>query len=103
MIYVKPSTHNATTVQCEMYRKLINNGIPVEVEYKIKGSRFDLIVVKNGKVIAIVETKKATKNHKLGKQYKKYSSYGVPLFYVRGMIQVSGTVKQLVNLYQNSP
>ena len=65
MNFIQPRFSSATTVQCEVYRQLSNLGIEAEAEYKVNGSRFDLVVIKNGRIIAIIETKKHTQGQDL--------------------------------------
>lgn len=101
MRFVKPRFPSATTVQCEVYRQLTNLGIRVEAEYKCNGSRFDLIVIRDGKIVAIIETKKRYVKPgppREGRQFKKYSTYGVPLLYTIGLEQVADTIKEVEKL-----
>lgn len=98
-VFTRPKFASATTVQCEVYRQLSNLGIEVLAEYKSYGSRFDLVVIKDGKIVAIIETKKYAKpGPNRGKQYEKYKSYGIPLIYTRGMEQVADTIQEVKKL-----
>lgn len=101
MTFVVPRYPSATTVQCEVYRQLSNLGIQVEAEYKFNGCRFDLIVVKAGKIVAIIETKKTYVKPgppREGRQFKKYASFGIPLIYTIGLEQVANTIEEVKKL-----
>lgn len=98
MKFIAPKFESATTVQCEVYRQLANLGIQTEAEYKTSGCRFDLVVIQDGKVVAIIETKKAYVKPgppREGRQFKKYSSFGIPLIYTLGLGQVPDTIEQV--------
>lgn len=99
--FIKPKFALATTVQCEVYRQLTNLGIQVEAEYKALKCRFDLVVVKDGEIVAIIETKKAYVKPgppRKGRQFQKYASFGIPLIYTLGLEQVADTIEEVKKL-----
>jgi len=95
---------SAGEVQAEVYRQLVNDGIKVAVEYKYLDCRFDLVVVKGSQILAIIETKKAPKVNKKYtsvKQLNKYSRFGIPVIYTRGLAQVSETIKEVKKILKS--
>lgn len=102
--FVKPKNENATQIQCEVYRRLKDLNIEVYVEYKSYKSRFDLITVRNNKIISIIETKKKKLKGKPcaydNRQREKYMAFNIPLFYVIGMEQVNEIIEQIKILHK---
>lgn len=86
-------------IQAEIYRRCKELDIECYLEYKHEHCRFDIVIVRDELIIGIIEVKNSvrTKINKRTRQYKKYSSYGVPLHYCLGQNYVDSTINQIIN------
>ncbi len=94
--------------KAEIYRLLRNAGIGCCLEYrhKIKGQRsciFDLIVVRNRRILLIVEAKN-TPNWGWGnkKQHGRYSRFGVPVWLVTSFCQAKSVAEEIIDHIESS-
>ena len=94
-------------IQAECYRRLRNLGIEVYLEYKHRNCRFDLVVVENGEIVVIVEIKNHQRHYDPArtfktKQFKKYSSLGIPLVYCLSWDELEKTISQILLFLRRS-
>lgn len=94
--------------KAEIYRLLRNAGISCCLEYrhKIKGQRscvFDLIVVRNRRILLIVEAK-STPNWewKKGNQYRRYSRFRVPVWLVTSFCRAKLVATTIIDHMESS-
>ena len=76
--------------------KLLNIG--VYMEHVHENCRFDAVLIKNNKIILIVEFKNRSLGKELwinkeGRQFRKYSKYGVDIMYITNFSQIKEQVK----------
>jgi len=103
-------------IQAECYYRLRLLKIPCCLEYIIKNPktknkyyRLDIAILKKVNkqfhIIAIVEIKNRTypENgiNKNTRQYRRYSSLGLPLIYCLNSIQIDKTIKKIRKVYDN--
>jgi len=91
-------------LQAECYYRLKLLSIESYLEYRHKNCRFDMIIPKGNKIIAIIEFKAYRRSHsnlRSGntKQFKKYSSYGIPVIYCKGKDEIDQTINQIKQLF----
>lgn len=105
-IHYDVQKHREADIQAWLLAKLYKIGIESHLEYKIDSLRVDVAIVKNGKIICVVEVKDTNRPaHEemiKTKQYKQYSSLGIPFFYCFGYSEINETVKQVTELYKNT-
>lgn len=67
-------------------------------------SRFDLVVFKDKKAVCIIEVKNQKREglNTNTKQYKKYSSFGLRLFYCLNMSFVKPLAEEVLEFYKNT-
>ncbi len=77
-------------IQAEIYSRLRAIDIQCCLEYKIwinslqASSRADIVIIRDGYIIAIIEVKSrkvGSKPNKNGRQYQKYEAIGIPFIY----------------------
>lgn len=106
MDYVERIKLSEANVQAELYMALKCEGIQCELEYKIRrpnerGARLDVIIIKDGKIPAIIEVKnhlvpeKTKAEWHTKSQYKRYSRYGVPVLICPAMEYIADVVAQV--------
>lgn len=106
---IEPSSPSEFEIQAWLYSALQSAGFNVRGEVfaktgenrrGFKNARFDLVIFRNGIPQMIIEVKdKPTANGKInysGRQYKKYSAFGIPLAYARGMDEAKALYERLV-------
>ena len=91
-------------IGAEFYHKCRQVDIDLHMEYRLDKSRFDCVMVKNGRIILIIEFKsKKIKNSKKvktsGSQYTKYSQYGIDILYVNHMDCINDCVNTAKNVW----
>jgi hypothetical protein len=82
MDYIKPKHFAEANTQAEIYRQCKEQSIECYLEHTYKNCRFDIVIVKGGSVVGIVEVKQAhhvATKKRLKKQREKYLSFGVPV------------------------
>ena len=97
MRYARPKSRSDTNeveVQAEFYRRCRNAGIECHLQYRVKGARFDCIIVRGDTIVAVVEVKggqrvkpsaagtKTERNERY--QDARYRAFSVPVVWVRG-------------------
>lgn len=105
MDFIRPKRMPEANIQAEIYRYCRNNNISICLEYKKDNCRFDAVIIKNEKIIAIVETK-SRKNidHDRVKrtlQYRKYKKYNVPIILCLHWSEIEKTCQTIANMYNN--
>jgi len=89
------------TIQAECYHRLRLLDIESHMEHRHENCRFDLVIVKDGNILAIIEFKNYARDYshrkrlRNSKQFQKYSSYGVPVIYCRKMEEVDQTIEKI--------
>ena len=75
--------------------KLNDNNITTSIEYKIKKSRVDIVVIKDNLVKCCIEVKKNTRKefNTNTRQYKRYTQIGLPTIYCLGSKNINKTVE----------
>ena len=110
MLFIKRDRISEANIQAEIYHRLKVCGIPCYLEYKVDKCRFDIVILKEHEevteIIAIVEVKSKlgdniNKINYNGRQFKKYSSYGLPLLYCTNMSCVYKTVGKILRIYNS--
>jgi hypothetical protein len=93
LLYIPPKFPSANMVTIKLCHALIESKILFDVEYNIpdkigmRGARFDVIIIHNGNIVGIIETKRnptISPRVKKTKQIERYEQYGVPVFLCRG-------------------
>jgi hypothetical protein len=108
MEYVRPTRLPEANIQAEVYRRLKELNIECVLEYKFvkEKIRADVIVIKDNKIICACEIKsKLYLNRPVNtttKQFKKYFSLGIPIFYTGRLEKVDELINRIVNLYNIS-
>ena len=90
-------TFSESTIQAELYRRLKNHAISIDLEYSNNHSRFDLIVFMKNKPVIIVEVKKGKVRARNSKQIQKYRKYNYPLIVVEGWKDVQPCVNWILD------
>lgn len=95
-----PSAYSEFEIQASIYCALIAVGLDVRGEVKCKPCRFDLVVYKNKEAVCIIEVKKWRKKTEptKTKQFIKYSSYNLPLFYCGYMADVTKVCSDVLSI-----
>ena len=94
-------------IQAEVYYRLKRLGINCYLEYKHEHCRFDMVIVNDDDIIAIIEFKSRIK--KIGiintqsRQYNRYLSYGLPIIYCTCMDEVDKTVIAILKFFTLIP
>lgn len=73
------------SIQAILYGELQKLEIPCLLEVSFEDCRFDCVILRGDRVIAIIETKSYSNNREPNlktKQYAKYSRYNVPVIYL---------------------
>ncbi len=99
--YIKQRRIHSMNVQCELYRKAVMCGLKPIVEYKYENCRFDVVMVYNDQIFAIIEVKNYVRPYfvpPVTKQMDKYSQLGLPLFLCRSFQDVDYIVAECVRL-----
>lgn len=101
----KPKKTSEANIQAEFYKQCVEAGLQCFLEYKQRGQagqrgcRFDAVIHKEGQIIAIIEVKNPMRPSKYDwsktNQYKRYHSYGIPVFLIKGMADIPGTIAKL--------
>lgn len=95
-------------IQAEFYMLCRRHGIQALLEVKYENCRFDVLVFNNDRPFAIVEVKNYSNRtsirglKKNGRQYKKYTSYNIPLIEVLNSKQIIPKFQHLLTLIQNA-
>lgn len=85
------TTHD--DVKCELYHKLRQENIDARSEIKIKRTKADLVIVKDGYIKCCIEVKTRPGRIKVnGSQHYRYTKLGVPVIYCCGKENISKTV-----------
>lgn len=96
-------------IQAEFYRLCRQNDVKILLEVKYQNCRFDAVVFNNDKPFAIVEIKNYGKKcterglKRTGRQWLKYSSYGIPVIEVLNSRQIVPKFNELLIMLQNTP
>jgi len=114
MQFVSPRNLPSAEVQAEVYRRLRALGIECHLEHRIPGAAgyrktwrtcvFDLVVVFDWKIVAIVECKRRLvddadrDSRQRTKQAAAYRQFGIPLFWCFGWEEIQKTVEEVRNL-----
>lgn len=82
--------HSSTQVGMEFYRQCSSLNLTLVTEYSIDNCRFDAVLVKDSRIILIIEFKSSKRNvdRTRSKQCSKYLSYGVDVLYVTHIDEV---------------
>ena len=105
MRFIKPRRVPEATIQAVVYNLLCYSGVEAHMEYRIhipEENRFiraDIVVVKEASIVAIIEVKSKKRKsnpHTRGKQYQRYMSLDVPIFYCCHMDDANGVVRSIV-------
>ena len=92
-------------IQAEFYMLCRKHNIPVLLEIKYKNCRFDAVVFKNDKPIAIVEVKNysiktSTRGlKKTSRQWIKYNSFGLPVIELLNSKMIFNAFDEVVRIY----
>lgn len=91
---------NASHVQCELYRRLVNRGYDVIPEYRDRRNhiRADLAVVGQWGPLVLIEAKDTPHDHNRteSRQFRKYLATGIPFIYCDRMDEVDEVVEKVV-------
>lgn len=90
MQYTRPRRPSEATVQALFYKRCLELKIPCDLEYKVRGARFDAVIHNYKDIICIVEMKNLSPNairrrlsgDKIYKQDERYRAFNVPLVHV---------------------
>lgn len=79
----------------ELAISLDKEGIETSLEYRIKRTRVDLVVIKDNMVKCCIEVKKKSRKkfNTDTRQYNKYNNIGIPTIYCMGSGNIDKTVK----------
>ena len=83
-------------ILAEFYCQCKAAGLNCFLEHTYRGSRFDAVIIKDDFIVAIVEVKSYSNTRPPNtetKQFEKYRRFGVPLFWITRLSQVSEVVK----------
>lgn len=90
---------NSTLVQCELYRRLVNDGFDVIPEYRIRAHhiRADIAVMDSDRPAYLIEAKDTPRNpDRTGsRQWKKYAATGIPFVYCNRLADVESVVAHI--------
>ena len=100
MDYIVPKRLPEANIQAEIYHQCRLLGINCILEYKVPRSRFDICIIKDDKIVLIIETKSHKINHQtlvppINKQMKKYQWWKVPILYCGHMEQVQEVIDKI--------
>lgn len=112
MIYIKRPRINHNVVLIKLGHLLLESKIEFDCEYNpdwqikktkrrkdgYRGSRFDLIIVKESTILAIIEIK--PENSKAKSQLNRYSAFGVPVLLCSGESQIDKTFNEIRKLWE---
>jgi len=111
----EPSKCSEFEVQAWLYSALQAAGFNVRGEVVTKTglsqrgfkvARFDLVIFRNGVPQMIIEVKDKPRSdgqiNVEGRQYKKYTAFGIPLAYARGMDEAKTLYERLIGEGGNS-
>ena len=94
---------HSVNVQCEFYHRAKQNGLTPFAEYKHLNSRFDIVLITNGYIFAIVEIKNyldPNRGHRNVKQLNKYKGYNTPVFLCRNFDDIDPIIERCKELEQ---
>lgn len=89
---------NSANVQAEFYRRCVENNIFCVLEYKHEKCRFDAIIVRDSRIIFIIEVKNYRRpkpDAPNTKQLQKYAVYGVPVILIRTIHDVEPAILRI--------
>ena len=93
---------NASRVQAELYRVLVNDGFLADVEFVADGCRVDVVVHDEHEVLVAIECKRGrSRSFKEWcelRQGKRYLALGVPVLLCRTTDEIPKTVQQVRRL-----
>jgi hypothetical protein len=95
-------------IQAEFYMLCRKNGIQILLEVRYMDCRFDALVFNQGRPFAIIEIKNYGKKcsvrglPKNGRQWNKYSRFGIPLIEVLNSSQIIPKFNALVEMLNQS-
>ena len=92
---------HSCNVQCEFYHKAILNGLTPFVEYKHLNCRFDVVLIANGYIFAIVEIKNYIKPKQVKvntRQLDKYCNLNTPIFLCKNFEDIEPIIEQCKEL-----
>lgn len=99
----KVKKYHSANIQAEIYHQCRLEGIDCYLEYSVGGCRFDLITIKDGDIISIIECKSYLNPKKRAKintvQLEKYRRFGVPVLVAVRMDDVEKTIKEIKRLH----
>ena len=107
MKYNKPKREHKDNLKIELASSLSKSSIFMHLEYKHKNCRFDGVIVRNNKILAIIEIKNwsesraLTRSKKPSDQLNKYLKFGVPVYVLWTFNGTKGLVKRLKKLVSN--
>jgi Holliday junction resolvase-like predicted endonuclease len=87
-------------IQAEIYRQCKALQIECYLEYRHLNCRFDVVIVKENKIVGIIEVKKGhhqTTKKKLKAQKEKYAIFGMPLHVCFCSGDIPFTMKTITN------
>lgn len=111
MKYVKPNRKKEAMVVFELCFALKQKNIQFDLEYTdqvvdwdmpAKKVRFDVVIVKDQSIVAIVECKRTpeagSKRLKRNAQINRYSTFGVPVLLCQGVQDIEPTIMKIGSL-----
>ena len=91
------------SIQAEFFHQCRVANIPCYLGYKYEHSVFDAVIYDKPtrEIYCLVEVKSYSKKDKevyIGKQFAKYSRYGLPIFYIVRMEDIHPTINKIKEL-----
>lgn len=109
MKFIQPKRLPEANVTAELYVRLKQEDISCLLEYKVKGCRFDVIIIQGDDIVCIVEVKSRSKRvikRRLEKGYKykqveRYETHGVPVLLVYDLDSIESVVSDIKFILAN--
>lgn len=108
MIFTEPRRLPEVNIQAELYHQCKLRGITCFLGYRVKrpGEHtcyFDAVILKDNRIACIVEVKSHLERYTVPrsrktKQFRRYSSFGIPVLYLTRMDYMDLFFKQLTNI-----
>lgn len=101
MKYTRPKRLPEANIQAQLYMRLYQEKIPCTLEYKVPGSRFDVVVHDHERIKCIIEIKSMTlksrekrlRGERIYRQIVRYESHGVPVVQCLGEIDIENSIQ----------